>query len=1076
MGIFALHKSLLMMKLKSCVCCILLGVLTFLSFEIKAQEKSKFVSITGVVKDQDGGKLLSGVSIANEKGTILSLTNEKGSFDLKVIEGSVLLFSYVSYETQQMTAKSSTAVEILMTSKGKELEAVVVTTALGITKKQKSLGYSLQQLGSEDFLDARSNNWSSALSGKVAGLNLLSAGSGPMNTTRISLRGDASMNPDGNYALVVVDGVPINNSMATSGVNNAYGAGSGNDIPVDFGNAVSDLNPDDIESISVLKGPGATALYGSRAANGALLITTKSGARKENGLGISYSSNISVQNVLNWPDYQYEYGQGTGKVRNAAGEFFYSYGATADGASTSGTSSAFGPKFNGQSYYQYDPTVQGAGATKTPWVPYKDNVTGFWRTGSTITNSISLDGSTDRSSGRIALTHSKNEWIMPNTGFERVTASTSFSSKISDKIKISGKANYINKKSDNVPGTGYNNQSIAYFMIFQNPNVDLNWYRDIWKKDLYQVDQIHPFSSFIDNPFLIANEMTNSVNSNSFFGNITANIAIAKNLDLLLRAALTTSSEKREMRRPFSSANFLRGYYKEQRLTDLEMNSDFLFSYKKKFGKDIELSASAGGNTRNNDNTRADAYVDGLVIPGVYKLANGLGQSIITTYDRKKIVNSFYGTGSIGFKNAYFLDFSGRNDWSSTLSLKNNSFFYPSVNAAFVLSDVMKLPAAISFAKLRISAAQAGNDTEPYKNRRYYTSTEFAGSAVVPTILPNYNLKPEISTSYELGLDLRLLKSRLNFDLTVYENRTKNQILDVPLDPTTGYTRAVLNSGLVRNRGVEVIVNAKPVRTKNFKWDVSINWALNRNKVLELAEGMDGKQDIGYGGNATLQARVGGTTGDIYGFGFVRSPEGKIVYTSTGLPARPADIQYIGNAYADWKGGLKNEFTYKELKFSILLDGQLGGKIYSQTHHKMTEQGKLVHTLKGRQENFLIGDGVLMNAATGKYDVNTIKVLPVDYYVDYYRRANVESNTFDASFLKLREVRIEKTFAQKLLGNSFIKQATVALYGRDLLMFSSFPMFDPETAALNGSTLLPGVEMGQMPSTRTIGLNLTFKF
>ena len=1064
------------MKLKSCVCYILLGLLTFLSFEINAQEKSKFVSIAGVVKDQDGGKLLSGVSIANERGAVLSLTNEKGAFDLKVIEGSVLVFSYVSYETQQLTAKSSTAVEILMVSKGKELEAVVVTTALGITKKQKSLGYSLQQLGSEDVLDARSNNWSSALSGKVAGLNLLSAGSGPMNTTRISLRGDASMNPDGNYALVVVDGVPINNSMATAGVNNAYGAGSGNDIPVDFGNAVSDLNPDDIESISVLKGPGATALYGSRAANGALLITTKSGARKEKGLGISYSSNISLQNVLNWPDYQYEYGQGTGKSRNAAGEFFYSYGVTADGASTSGTSSAFGPKFNGQNYYQYDPTVQGVGATKTPWVPYKNNISDFWRTGSTITNSISLDGSSDRSSGRIALTHSKNEWIMPNTGFERVTASTSFSSKISDKIKISGKANYINKKSDNVPGTGYNNQSIAYFMIFQNPNVDLSWYRDIWRKDLYQVDQIHPFSSFIDNPFLIAHEMTNSVNSNSFFGNITANISIAKNLDLLLRSALTTASEKREMQRPFSSANFLRGYYKEQRLTDLEMNSDFLFSYKNKFGKDIELSASAGGNTRNNDNTRADAYVDGLVIPGVYKLANGLGQSIITTYDRKKVVNSFYGTGSIGFKNAYFLDFSGRNDWSSTLALKNNSFFYPSVNAAVVLSDVLKLPSAISFAKLRISAAQAGNDTEPYKNRRYYTATEFAGSAVVPTILPNYNLKPEISTSYELGLDLRLLKSRLNFDLTVYENRTKNQILDVPLDPTTGYTRAVLNSGLVRNRGVEVIVNAKPVRSKNFKWDVSINWALNRNKVLELAEGMDGKQDIGYGGNATLQARVGGTTGDIYGFGFVRSPEGKIVYTSTGLPARPADIQYIGNAYADWKGGIKNEFTYKEIKFSILLDGQLGGKIYSQTHHKMTEQGKLVHTLKGREENFIIGDGVVLNASTGKYDVNTIKVLPVDYYADYYRRANVESNTFDASFLKVREMRLEKSIPQRVLGKSFIKQASFAIYGRDLLMISNFPMFDPETASLNGSTLLPGVEMGQMPSTRTIGLNLTFKF
>lgn len=1072
---FATYQSLLKMyKFLSLCNFFLLGII--FSFNSYSQEKTKLVTVSGVVKAQEDGKLLSGVSIQNANGTVLSLTNEKGAFELTVTEKSSLVFSFVSYESQTVIAKSANDLVVQLVLKSKELEAVVVTTALGITKKQKSLGYSLQQLGNEDLLDSRSNNWSSALSGKVAGLNLLSAGSGPLNTTRISLRGDASMNPDGNYALVVVDGVPINNTMATSGVNSAYGAGSGNDIPVDFGNAVTDLNPDDIESISVLKGPGATALYGSRAANGALLITTKSGARKEKGLGISYSSNLSIQNVLKWPDYQYEYGQGTGKAKNAAGEFYYSYGATADGASTSGTSSAFGPKFNGQNYIQYDPSIQGAAATKTPWIPYKDNITGFWRTGSTITNSISLDGSSDRSSARIALTHSKNEWIMPNTGFERVTASTSFSSKISEKIKISGKANYINKKSDNVPGTGYNNQSIAYFMIFQNPNVDLNWYRNIWKKDLYQVDQIHPFSSFIDNPFLIAHEMTNSVNSNSFFGNITANISLANNLELLLRSALTTAAEKREMRRPFSSANFLRGYFKEQRLTDFEMNSDFLVSYKKKFGADLELSTSAGGNARNNNNNRSDAYVDGLVIPGVYKLSNGLGQSIITTYDRRKVVNSFYGTASLGFKNAYFIDISGRNDWSSTLSLNNNSFFYPSVNTAIVLSDILKLPSAISFAKLRLSAAQAGNDTEPYKNRRYYTSTEFSGSAVVPTILPNYNLKPEISTSYELGLDLRLFKSRLNFDITLYENRTKNQILDVPLDPTTGYTRAVLNSGLVRNKGVEVILNAKPVRTKSFKWDVSINWALNRNKVLELAEGMDGKQDIGYGGNATLQARVGGTTGDIYGFGFVRSPEGKIVYTAAGLPARPADIQYIGNAYADWKGGLKNEFSYNDLRFSFLIDGQLGGKIYSQTHHKMTEQGKLTHTLRGREENFIIGDGVVLNATTGKYDVNTIKVLPVDYYADFYRRANVESNTFDASFLKLREVRLEKTISQKKLGNSFIKQASVALYGRDLLMVSSFPMFDPETASLNGSTLLPGVEMGQMPSTRTMGMSLSFKF
>ncbi|MEJ7827962.1 MAG: SusC/RagA family TonB-linked outer membrane protein, partial [Segetibacter sp.] len=263
--------------------------------------------------------------------------------------------------------------------------------------------------------------------------------------------------------------------------------------------------------------------------------------------------------------------------------------------------------------------------------------------------------------------------------------------------------------------------------------------------------------------------------------------------------------------------------------------------------------------------------------------------------------------------------------------------------------------------------------------------------------------------------------------------------------------------------------------TRNFKWNTTITWAKNHNEVLELAEGLSDKQDIGYGGNATLQARVGGTTGDIYGFGFVRSPDGQIVYTKDGLPARPSDIRYIGSAYADWKGGILNEFSYGNFRFNFLLDGQYGGMIYSQTHHKMSEQGKLQHTLRGREENFIIGDGVVIDA-DGKYVPNTKKVIPVDYYFDYYRRANVESNSFDASYLKLREARIEFSLPAKLLSGSFIRQATFAVYGRDLLMITDFPIFDPETAALNGSTLLPGVEIGQLPSTRTMGINLTLKF
>lgn len=1064
----------------------LLLMLVFTGIQLQAQ--STVADVTGSVLTEKG-EVLQGVTIiARKQGatvneSLSATTNEKGVFVFKQLQvGSRynFSFSYVGYEDGNQNGfvvkqqGQTNAILIRLKEKNERLDEVVVT-ALGIKRQEKALGYAAQTMKEGDVNDARSNNWVGSLSGKVAGLNLISPGSGPLNSVRVSLRGDASMNPEGNNALIVLDGVPMNSGLTSSGVGNAYGAGSGNDVPIDFGNGISDINPDDIESITVLKGPGATALYGSRAANGALLITTKSGARKEKGIGVTLNTNVSFNNVLRWPDYQYEYGQGTGKALNANGEKYYSYGASADGASTGGTSSAFGPRFNGQSYFQYDPTVEGPSATRLPWRPYKDNIKGFWRTGSTITNNIALEGGGENGSVRASLTHSKNEWIMPNTGYQRITAALSVNQKISEKLRITSKLNYTNKQSDNLPATGYNNQSISYFMIFQNPNVDLAWYRPIWKRGQTQIDQVHPFSSFIDNPYLIAYEMTNAVKSNMMVGNIAATYEISKKLDFMVRSGVSMTNEERDQKRPYSTANFQRGYFKQQTILDYEINTDVLLSYKNKIGNNINVTASAGANAMSRSYKRVDGTVDGLVTPGVYKLSNGVSNPLMTNINSNKKVNSVYGTASFSYKNRVFVDVTGRNDWSSTLPIQNNSFFYPSINTSLILSEVLELPRKISFAKLRFSVAQVGNDTDPYKTSKYYGISDFPSSASVPTILHNVNFKPEISTNYEAGLDLRLFKNRLNLDLTVYSNVTRNQILDVPLDPTTGYSRAVLNAGAVRNQGIEVVLNATAVKTKNFSWNTILTWSKNQNRVLELAEGMDGKQDIGYGGNATIQARVGGTTGDIYGFGFMRAPDGQVIYNANGLPARPAEIQYIGTAYADWKGGIRNEFTYKAFRFSFLLDGQLGGTIYSQTHHKMSEQGKLKHTLRGREENFIIGEGVIENPDKS-YSPNTRKVLPVDYYADYYRRANVESNSFDASFLKLRETRLEYTLPKRMLAKTLFKQVTVALYGRDLLMITSFPIFDPETAALNGSTILPGVEMGQLPSSRTFGANITIKF
>ncbi|SDY80590.1 SusC/RagA family TonB-linked outer membrane protein [Hymenobacter psychrophilus] len=1031
-------------------------------------------SVSGTVTD-DQGQLLPGATVVVKGTTNGTSTNAQGAYTLSTPADAVLLITYIGFLPREVPVEGKTQLNLRLTPDAKQLNEVVVT-ALGIKREQKALGYATQTIGGEALLEARPNNFSQALSGKVAGLNLISAGSGPVNSTRISLRGDNSLNPNGNNALIVLDGVPMNSGLTSSGVGSAYGAGAGNDVPVDFGNGIADINPDDIASITVLKGAGAAALYGSRAANGALIITTKTGSRKKKGLGVTVNSNFSVNTVLQWPDYQYEYGQGTGRALNAAGQMYYSYGASADGANTGGTSSAFGPKFDGQRYYQYDPATQAQSTERLPWVPYKNNIKGFFRTGSTLTNSVALEGGSEISSARASITHSKNEWIMPNTGYERLTAALSVNHSITAKLKLAGKVNFTNRTSDNLPATGYNNQSLAYFLIFQNPNVPLDAYRTIWKNGFDQVDQVHPFSSFIDNPYLIAQEMTNSAITRTTVGNISGTYDFAPNFSLLLRSGLAMTQERREMRRPYSTANFQKGYFKQQDISNYEVNTDFLLTYHRQFNTRFDVRASVGANAMRRRNRNTDASVRDLVIPGVYKLANGANSPLLGLGTYEKDINSNYALATFSYDDKIFVDLTARNDWSSALPVAASPFSYPSISSSFILSELLPMPASVSLAKLRLSVAKVGNDTDPYGNNKYYNRSDFAGAGSVATTLYNKNLKPEETLSYEAGLEYLMFQGRIGADLTVYQNTTGNQILEVPIDPTTGYSRALLNAGKVRNRGVEVVLNTRPVDNNAFKWKNTVTWAHNRNKVLSLAGELEDQQVIGTGGTATILAKVGGTTGDIYGYGFDYSPAGQIIYNKDGLPVQPANIKYIGRAYADWKGGFLNEFFYKNFRMSVLFDGQYGGIVYSQTHHKMSEQGKLKSTLPGREEGFIVGDGVVQNA-DGTYSPNTKQVLPVAYYAEYYRRANIESNSFDASYLKLREARLEFNLPVALLARTkALTGATVGLYGRDLAMWTRFPMFDPETAALNGGTILPGVEIGQLPSTRTMGVNVTLKF
>ncbi|MCQ4034805.1 SusC/RagA family TonB-linked outer membrane protein [Kaistella montana] len=973
--------------------------------------------------------------------------------------------------TVEMPAQSR-----LDTIKERKIDEVVVT-ALGIKREQKALGFSAKKVDEETFEKAQYNNWATAMEGKVAGLKVLTASAGPLETARIKLRGETSMSASDNFALIVIDGIPIDQTLTKGTGSAAYGAGAGGDLPVDYGNILNAINPEDIESVTVLKGASAAALYGERGANGAIMITTKSGKGKNGKLIVGYNSNSSFESVLKWPDWQYEYGQGT-QTRDKSGRYYYSYGASEDGVNTGSTSSAFGPKFEGQYYFQYDPEVEGQSPERRLWKPYKDNVKGFFNLGTTFSNSISLEAGWRKFNFRTNLNYTDNDWIVPNTGFERFTANNSFGFNF-NKLKATAKFIFSNTHSDNLPATGYNNQSLNYFMIFQNPNIDLAWYRPIWRKGKYQEDQIHPFSSFIDNPYMIAYEMTNAINKNNMLGGITLNYQFNNNFEIMLRSGAEYTVEDRAQKRPWSSANYREGYYSEQHVNDRVFNNDVLLSYNREF-KNLNFKISAGGSMRDIRSETERTNAVGLIEPGIYTFENAKALQVKPTKPYNYKVNSMYGLINLEYLKAIFLDITARNDWTSTLPRKNWSFFYPSVSTSVILSDLMDLN-KVDLLKLRASYARSGFGTSPYRLTKYYSPSDYEDSYTMDALLFNADLKPKINTNLEAGLDVAVLKNRLNFNFTFYNNYTENEVFGIPVLVESGYSRKLINSGKVRNRGVELELTGFPFKSKAFTWGIAANWSANKNKVISIPDEFK-DEPLGYnyssvGGAVYFNAVVGGSLGDMYGYNLVRDPQGNVVWGSDGLTAKSTQMAKIGNAFPLWKAGIENSFQIKNVRIQFSFDGQYKGMVYSQTHHKMTEQGKLAHTLKYRdsEDGMMVGEGVVQNA-DGSYSPNTTRILVSKYYSDYYRRANVETNSFDASYIKLRDARIGYVFPKTITESMKLREMSISLYGKNLWMWTKFPIFDPEAATLDDSDITPGVDIGALPSTRTIGLNFNVKF
>lgn len=1054
--------------------------LVLASTMLYAQKKA---DITGTVYDSDGTTPAVGCAVTIEGTPTGVITDINGKYKIRGGETQTLVFSSLGYKTQKILIGPKTRIDVTLEADSQEIEGVVVT-ALGIKRDEKALGYAVTKVDNDVLTSTVSSNWMNALSGKVAGLNFDQASTGPGGSMRVTLRGETSINMNGGTALFVVDGVPITSSSTSSTSESAYNSTDG---AVDFGNAAGDINPEDIENVSVLKGPAATALYGSRAANGAIIITTKSG-RTTKGIGVTFSSSVSFEKAGFWPDFQYEYGAG----RFGGNPYsFYSV----DGVSRNWSSYAFGDKFDGHLTYEWPSLNDDGTYTMMEWRP-RNFFAGFFDTGVTWNNNISVSGNNGKgTSVRVSVTDVRNDWIVPNTGYKQQTFSISLSQQINKYIKLDAKVNYYRKDSDNLPMTGYGGSSIMYPLLWNTPNVDAQWFKADYKKWVREGGDLSKSTQHVsangNNPYYTAYEQLNKLDRDRVFGNLAATINFTEELSLILRCGMDLNNDFRTQQKPKGAKTYINGMYKEQTVFDYEMNNDFLLRYTKKLN-DFDLSASFGGNNMMQSYRSNTSLAESLVVDRDYRLSNSVDRPKVTSIRRQKSINSFYGLISASWRNMIFLDVTGRNDWSSTLAPGNNSYFYPSVSGSVILSDLLHIDTPmVNFLKVRASWANVGNDTSPYQLLNYYNNSSFTGGFNMPTNKANYNLKPENVESWEFGVEGRFFDSRLTFDVAFYNATTTNQIISVPVDITTGVYNTIVNTGEINNRGWEVSARIQPVRNKNIRWDMNFTWSRNRNKVVELAPNLD-SWTIATGPRGEIRAVPGGSLGDLYGSGYEKAPKGSYVTAddgstidvsgwdivdSDGYPVLASEFENLGNTQADWKAGWMNSISYKNFRLSFSFSAQWGGQAYSFTNAMLGYQGKIKATLPGRYDG-LIHKGVNQNA-DGTYSINKTVTASIESYYNLrvFNRDNVVNNTFSTSFLKMKDIRLEYSLPKKIAAKTKVLQgASIAFFATNLFCWTNWPQFDPEIATMNGSEITKGFETAAFPMTRTYGVNLKLQF
>jgi TonB-linked SusC/RagA family outer membrane protein len=1046
------------------------------------------VSVSGTVRDENAAPL-PGVNIIVKGSSVGTITDTNGTFQISVPDNNTtLVFSFIGYSEQEVSVNGRSTIDINMALDVKALDEVVVT-ALGIERSSKSLGYATSKVSAEQISTNRTPNWMNGLTGKIAGVAVTSLGTGPGGTSKVRIRGQSSINGQNN-PLLVVNGVPIDNTNFSTnpgnlGNNEGAVGNRGGGATSDGGDALSSINPDDIESMTILKGAAASALYGSRAKDGVIMIVTKSkGASR--GIGITYNMNYTNETPLDFTDYQYEYGQGEYGIRPTTPN------------PTSGQWS-FGERIQpGMTQTLFN----------TPNIPYEAQrgiIRDFYRNGSNLTNSLALSASNEKGGMNLSVASTKANGITPNNTFDRKTVNLGFAYDLSSRISFRGNVNYSNEFNENPPVVSEQDNSIPTSLFAMANTMPL---------DVMEANKYNPgggeytWSRFTNrvNPYWALEEQVQRIRRDRIFGNLSMKFDVTKWLSVQGRVGQDFYARDWDIvNLPTGKASlasgsinaalpgFVNGVYTQEARRYRETNIDLLVTAAKTFG-DFGVNANLGGNQMRKRFDVNSVQVTDFVVKDLYTVQNGRAKD--PTYDmQQRGVNSLYGSAEVNFKQFIYLTGTLRQDWFSTLSPANRTVRYPSISASYVFSETFK-PGFLNFGKLRLAYAETGSDTDvaPYSNVLFYgvNANLFGGQPVgnFGAIIPNANLQPMKAKETEIGVDMKMFNNRVALDLAAYHKLTINQIINAQVSDASGFTSTRINSGESYNRGIEMMLNLVPVKTADLQWDFTFAGSYNITKVLSLLTDVEGSS-ITVGNhvfNGSVQHIVGKEMGQIVGYGYRRddgsvNPDhaGMIVYGTNGIPLPTTSQIPFGSALSKWVGGFTNAFNYKGVMLSVLIDFKLGGKMLSGTNFNAWRHGLHKATLVGRDNQPIVGGvqevgGIVVGEGVNQSSqINTVGARVEDYYSVVRGSALIEPVIYNAGFWKLRQITLGYDFS-RFLTKTPIRGLSLNLVASNVLILKKWvDNIDPESYTYSSDNLV-GMESPGLPTTRSTGFNLNVKF